>query len=216
VTTIMRNQIILIIITISTLALSGFLFYSGLRAEVDENFFPTGVSSPSAFVVSPAPVSEEPEEVLGEESEATPSTQTSTEAVAVTKVIDGDTIEVEIGGEKYKLRFIGINTPETVDPRRKVECFGKEASAENKRLLSGAEVVLEKDVSETDKFGRLLRYVYLKLDDGSLLFVNDYLVRQGYAYSSEYPPDIKYSGRLNQAQTEAREAGRGLWSRCQT
>jgi micrococcal nuclease len=212
----MRNQIILLLITISILSLSGFLFYSGLRAEVAENFFPTSTASPSSFSVSPEPVSEEAEEVLGEQSQATPGAQLQEVTSRVTKVIDGDTIEIETNGQKFKLRYIGINTPETVDPRKKVECFGKEASAENKRLVDGAEVVLEKDVSETDKFGRLLRYVYLKLDDGSLLFVNDYLVRQGYAYSSAYPPDIKYSGRLNQAQTEAREAGRGLWSTCQT
>ncbi len=212
----MRNQWILLSITVLTLSLSGFLFYSGLKSEVSHTFFPSASSTPSSFVVSPAPASADSEEVLGESSIGTPSAQTSGDTAKVTKVIDGDTIEIEFGGEKFKLRYIGVNTPETVDPRRKVECFGKEASNENKRLLQGAEVILEKDVSETDKFGRLLRYVYLKLDDGGLLFVNDYLVRQGYAYASDYPPDIKYSGRFHQAQSEAREGGRGLWGKCQT
>lgn len=211
----MKNQWILLTVTIFTLILSGFLFYSGLRAEVSQSLFPGTSASPTAFVVSPSPASLDSEEVLGESSEGTPSAaQTSSDTAKVTKVVDGDTIEIEFGGEKFKLRYIGVNTPETVDPRRKVECFGKEASNENKRLLEGAEVILEKDVSETDKFGRLLRYVYLRLDDGGLLFVNDYLVRQGYAYASDYPPDIKYSGRFHQAETEAREANRGLWGKC--
>ncbi|KKQ67074.1 MAG: hypothetical protein US86_C0001G0001 [Candidatus Daviesbacteria bacterium GW2011_GWA2_38_24] len=132
----------------------------------------------------------------------------------VTKVIDGDTIEIEIKGQNFKLRYIGINTPETVDPRRKVECFGKEAAKENQRLVEGREVILEKDISETDKFGRLLRYVYIKLDDGSKLFVNDYLVRQGFAQVSTYPPDTKYTMQFLQAEKEARENNRGLWGSC--
>lgn len=126
----------------------------------------------------------------------------------VTKVIDGDTIEIESG---EKIRFIGINTPETVDPRRKVECFGREASLKTKQLLEGKRVHLEKDINETDKFGRLLRYIHL-----GDLFVNEYLAREGFAYSSSYPPDIKYQTILDLAAEEAKENKRGLWAICQT
>lgn len=125
----------------------------------------------------------------------------------VTKVIDGDTIEVN---SNIKVRYIGIDAPESVDPRRMVDCFGKEASLENKKLVEGKEVRLEKDVSETDKFGRLLRYVYV-----NDTFVNDYLVRQGYALASTFPPDIKYQEQFSQAEREARENNRGLWSKCE-
>ena len=126
--------------------------------------------------------------------------------ILVTRVIDGDTIEIE-GGQR--VRYIGIDTPETSHPQKGVECFGREASAENRKLVEGKKVVLEKDVSEIDKYGRLLRYVYARDT-----FVNQYLVIQGYAHSSSYPPDIKYQDLFAQAEKEARENNRGLWSGC--
>lgn len=121
----------------------------------------------------------------------------------VTRVIDGDTIQIE--GDKV-VRYIGIDTPETVHPSKPVQCYGKEASAKNRELVEGKEVKLEKDVSETDKYGRLLRYVWL--DD---MLVNEYLVKEGYAQSSSYPPDVKYQDRFIEAQKQAREEKRGLW-----
>lgn len=133
------------------------------------------------------------------------------ERAKVVKVVDGDTIELENG---RKVRYIGIDTPETVDPRRPVGCFGKEAKEENKRLVEGREVVLQKDVSETDKYNRLLRYVFLPLDDGNALFVNDYLVREGYAHTLTYPPDIKFNEKFLEGESWARENKRGLWSKC--
>jgi micrococcal nuclease len=132
----------------------------------------------------------------------------------VTRVVDGDTIEVEIAGQEYTLRYIGINTPETVDPRRPVECFGREASDFNKQLVLGEAVGLEKDVSETDQFGRLLRYVWLSgpsTGSGQAEMVNATLVREGYAQASAYPPDVKYQDLFSSLQAEASEAGRGLW-----
>lgn len=126
----------------------------------------------------------------------------------VTRVIDGDTIEIE-GGQR--VRYIGIDTPETVDPRKPVQCFGVEASNRNKQLVDGKRVRLEKDVSETDKYGRLLRYVY---QDNS--FVNLVLVQDGYAYSYTYPPDVKYQNQFTEAQRIAREQNKGLWGSCQT
>ncbi len=124
----------------------------------------------------------------------------------VTRVVDGDTIKVELDGQEYTVRYIGIDTPESVDPRRPVECFGKEASEFNERLVGAKTVGLEKDISETDDFGRLLRYVWL---DGHL--VNARLVSEGFALASTYPPDVRYSDLFAQLQNEAREAGRGLW-----
>ncbi|HEX5368389.1 MAG TPA: thermonuclease family protein, partial [Dehalococcoidia bacterium] len=107
--------------------------------------------------------------------------------------------------------YIGMDTPETVDPRRPVGCFGPEASARNHVLVDGKQVELEKDVSEVDSFGRLLRYVYV---DGSM--VNETLVREGYAQVATYPPDVKYVDRFLAAQREAQGANRGLWGACQT
>lgn len=137
------------------------------------------------------------------------------ERAIVSKVVDGDTIELENG---KVVRLIGIDTPETVDPRRPVGCFGKEASNEVKKLLTGKEVLLQKDVSETDKYKRLLRYIFLPLDSpagsGQVLFVNDYLVREGFAKVLTYPPDIKYNEQFRQAEKESRESKRGLWGSC--
>jgi len=126
----------------------------------------------------------------------------------VTRVIDGDTIEIE-GGERA--RYIGIDTPETVDPRKPMQCFGVEASNKNKELMEGKVVRLEKDVTDRDKYNRLLRYVYV-----GETFINLELVKQGFAYSYSYPPDIKYQDQFLKAQQEAREAKRGLWSACPT
>jgi len=128
----------------------------------------------------------------------------------VTRVVDGDTIEVNLGGTIYKVRYIGIDTPETVHPSEPVECFGQEASDRNSELVEGKTVRLEKDVSETDKYGRLLRYVWV-----GDIFVNDYLVRHGYAYAYTYPPDVKHQEQLRQAQREAIENNRGLWAVCE-
>jgi len=131
------------------------------------------------------------------------------ETAIVVRVVDGDTIDVEIGGETVRVRYIGVDTPETVDPRRPVGCYGQEASARNRALIEGRAVELEKDVSETDAFGRLLRYVYV---DGTM--VNETLVREGYAVVSTFPPDVKYADHFLAAQQEARATGRGLWGVC--
>ena len=119
----------------------------------------------------------------------------------VVNVIDGDTIEVSIEGQTHKVRYIGIDTPE-----KAVEPFGPEAAAKNKELVGGKVVELEKDVSETDQYGRLLRYVYV----GDLM-VNAELVRLGFAQASAYPPDVKYQDLFLRLQQEAREANRGFW-----
>jgi micrococcal nuclease len=124
----------------------------------------------------------------------------------VIRVIDSDTIEVSIDGQTFKVRYLGIGAPETKHPDKPVEPFGLEVATKNEELVGGKVVELEKDVSETDKYGRLLRYVWV----GDLM-VNAELVRLGYAQVSTYPPDVKYQDLFLQLQQEAREAGRGLW-----
>lgn len=121
---------------------------------------------------------------------------------AVTFVTDGDTIEVEIDGRLYDVRYIGIDTPERDEP------FYEEAREANRQLVEGLTVTLVKDVSETDEFGRLLRYVYLQ--DGT--FVNAELIRQGMARVVTFPPDVAMVDYLTALQQEARKAERGLWA----
>lgn len=119
-------------------------------------------------------------------------------SVKVSRIVDGDTIDISTG---QRLRYIGIDTPESGD------CFGSESTKKNKELVLDREVSLEKDISETDKYGRLLRYVWI--DDK---MINEELVRTGYAKVSTYPPDVEYTDRFVQAEREARENKRGLWA----
>lgn len=123
----------------------------------------------------------------------------------VIKVIDGDTIVVE-GGEI--VRYIGIDTPEI--NKENNNCFAQEAWDMNRELVEGKKVKLKKDVSERDKYGRLLRYVWV--DD---LFINEYLVRNGYASASTFPPDVKYANDFLEFQKQAKEENIGLWNSCQ-
>ncbi|MDP3733546.1 MAG: thermonuclease family protein [Candidatus Daviesbacteria bacterium] len=131
--------------------------------------------------------------------------------VLVTKVIDGDTIDIE-GGKR--VRLLGVDTPETKDPRKPVQCFGKEASNKTRELLEGKRVILEKDITDQDKYGRLLRFVYLPLEDGTMLFANDYLIREGYGQVLTIPPDVKFAEQFLEAQKQARIEKKGLWQQC--
>jgi micrococcal nuclease len=129
----------------------------------------------------------------------------------VTRVTDGDTIRVTIQDTEYRVRYIGIDTPESVAPGQSVEPYAIAASEANERLVGGRDVILEQDVSETDRFGRLLRYVWLR-ENGTWTMVNLALVEQGFAQVATYPPDVKYVDRFLAAEREAREEERGLWS----
>jgi micrococcal nuclease len=124
----------------------------------------------------------------------------------VTRVIDGDTIEVDIGGIIYKVRYIGMDTPELDDERPEFCALAQEATRLNRQLVEGETVRLEKDISETDKYGRLLRYVYV-----GDTFVNAELVRQGLAWAKAYEPDTKYQDILDEAEAEARQGKVGIW-----
>ena len=130
------------------------------------------------------------------------SCQSPADTEKVTQVIDGDTIVIASGSH---VRYIGIDTPE-VYPKR--EAFGIEAWLANRELVEGKRVRLEQDVSDTDRYGRLLRYVYI-----GDIFVNAELVRRGLAYAQAYPPDTKYQRLLEELEMEARLAGRGIWAK---
>lgn len=134
----------------------------------------------------------------------------SIEGYKVVKVVDGDTLDVDIEGKIERLRLIGIDTPETVDPRKEVQCFGIEASNKAKELLTGQYVTLEADPSqgERDKYKRLLRYVFLP--DGTNY--NLYMIKEGYAHEYTYDTKYKYQLAFREAETLAQENQRGLWS----
>ncbi len=127
----------------------------------------------------------------------------------VVSVVDGDTIKVDIDGTTETIRIIGLNTPETVDPRKPVECFGKEASNKAKELLSGKTVTLEADSTqgERDKYGRLLRYVFMSngTDYGK------YMISSGYAYEYTYSKPYKYQASYKSTQKSAESSKAGLW-----
>lgn len=133
----------------------------------------------------------------------------ATTTAQVTHVVDGDTIDIIFNCKKERVRLIGINTPETVDPRRPVQCFGKEASDKTKSLLSGATVRIETDPTqnERDKYGRLLAYIFL--DDVN---INKKLIEDGYAYEYTYGKAYKYKKEFKAVQTDAKEQKRGLWA----
>ncbi len=129
----------------------------------------------------------------------------------VFKVVDGDTIKIALENNEIKtVRLIGIDTPETVDPRKPIECFGKEASQKLKSLLEDQPVYLAKDNSQNneDKYGRWLRYVYL--EDGT--FINKLLVMQGYAYEYTYDKPYKFQQEFKEAQMRAQLNDIGLWA----
>jgi micrococcal nuclease len=142
------------------------------------------------------------------------------ESARVTRIVDGDTIEVvitgrgrgagagnaEVGGH-YDVRLLGIDTPESVDPNTAVECFGEEASAALAAFLENQDVVLVDDVENTDAYDRLLRYVYLGQE-----MANARLVANGYALAYTYAPNVRHSALFVRLQRAAREADRGLWS----
>jgi micrococcal nuclease len=127
-------------------------------------------------------------------------------------VVDGDTVDLVIDGTATRVRLIGINTPETVDPDRPVECYGPEAKAYAVSLLPpGTPVRIERDVEPRDDYGRLLGYVH-RASDG--LFVNLELVWQGYAEPLTIKPNTAHTGEIVTAARAAQRAGRGLWSAC--
>jgi micrococcal nuclease len=129
----------------------------------------------------------------------------------VARVVDGDTIMVALAGHSERVRYIGIDTPESVKPDTPVQCFAHRAAAENARLVAHERVRLVRDVEPRDRFGRLLAYVY-RVRDG--VFVNAALVRGGFARTLTIPPNVRFAERFHALAAQARRAGRGLWSAC--
>jgi micrococcal nuclease len=128
--------------------------------------------------------------------------------VPVVDVVDGDTIEVLVDGVEEDVRYIGVDTPE-VDPSIGVECFGSQASEANRRLVAGERVRLVFDDERRDRYGRLLAYVYV-----GERFVNEELVRGGYATTLTIAPNTDFAGRFDRLEQSAGNAGRGLWGEC--
>lgn len=128
----------------------------------------------------------------------------------VISVVDGDTFKINYDGEEAKVRLIGIDTPESVHPdKTKNTSYGKEASNYTKNLIERKNIKLEFDVSKTDKYGRLLAYVYL--ENGEML--NEKLIKEGYAQIATYPPNVKYADKFKSLQEEARKNKVGFWAK---
>jgi micrococcal nuclease len=127
----------------------------------------------------------------------------------VSRVVDGDTVDVERDGVVTRVRLIGVNTPETVDPRKEVECFGVEASDYTKKEIEGENVSLEGDDTQStyDKYGRLLAYIYNEENE----MLNRKLIGNGYAYEYTYDAPYKYQKEFKSLQDFAKNEKRGLW-----
>lgn len=174
----------------------------------------TATVPPSPMQAVPSPTQALPTATIAPLSptSAPPTATPAPERVAarVVEVVDGDTLDVSIDGQTERLRLIGIDTPEVVDPRTPVQCFGREASAKAHELLDGQTVQLEADESqgERDRYGRLLRYIWLP--DGR--HYNLLMIAEGYAHEYTYDVPYRYQAEFKQAEREAREAARGLWA----
>ncbi|HET9198961.1 MAG TPA: thermonuclease family protein [Solirubrobacterales bacterium] len=130
-------------------------------------------------------------------------------AAFVTRVVDGDTVEVRLGSREEDVRYIGVDTPETVKPDTPVQCFGPQASSFNHALVEHRRVLLVFGVERRDVYGRLLAYVYL-----GKRFVNAELVSRGLARTLAIPPNDRFAGRFKRLEIAAARAGRGLWGAC--
>lgn len=180
----------------------GLLFNIALVAAAASDKPPVkqaAVTKPAAATTTPQPV-----------QAAKIADQPVADMYKVAEVVDGDTIKVELNGKSETVRLIGVDTPETVDPRKTVQCFGQEASNFTKKALSGKSVKLEADPSQgdRDKYSRLLRYVVL--EDGANF--NKLLLSEGYAYEYTYNIPYKYQAEFKAAQKAAENGSKGLWA----
>lgn len=200
-------------ITRRRLLIGGFAVFFGLAAIV--SLTPPDSVPGNAALATPAPtvrVTSTPvaiDEVVSGPDAAFGPTGPTTEATVV-RVIDGDTIVVVYGGAEHKVRYIGMDAPETKDPNSLIEWMGPEATAANADLVEGKTVFLEKDVSEVDRFDRLLRHVWLT-DGTAWTLVNLELVRQGVAIAKSYPPDVRYDDLYRAAVADAQTSALGLF-----
>ncbi len=132
--------------------------------------------------------------------------------ITILKVVDGDTVDIDINGHTERVRLIGVNTPETKHPTKPIECFGPEASAYMTQLLpKGTTVRIERDVEARDRYGRMLLYLYLGSDD---LFINLELVARGYGTPMSIEPNTFHRNDFVRAAAQAQAANVGLWKAC--
>lgn len=192
---------------IGLLVLLGLLSLTGLLGCIDEEQVYHGASSTTV------------KETMATDVVAKVEAESAIQTIKakVIRVVDGDTIEVEMGGKTEKVRLTGVDTPETKHPSKPVEAYGKAASDFTQSKLDGKTVYLEMDVQERDKYGRVLAYVWLsqpsEIDDGEIRakMFNAHLLLGGYAQIATYPPNVKYVDYFAECQKEARDADKGLW-----
>ena len=136
-----------------------------------------------------------------------------TEEATVTKIVDGDTIHVDIDGSPFRVRYIGLDAPEVAHDNNPGEPLGNEATEANRELVEGKRVILELDETNVDVFGRLLRYVWLPSDDNETCeMVNVLLAAEGMADVKEYSPDTRWQHELQTAEDQAKDANLGIWA----
>ena len=183
---------------------------ASMPADYTPQPVPIEGSIPPTWTPAPPLPTEQAQPAATAQSGTSQLVPTGAQRATVVRVVDGDTVSVEIDGQEETVRFIGIDTPETKHPSKGVECYGKEASARTAELLDSQTVYLEEDQSQDsrDRFGRILRYVWL--EDGTN--VNMRLVAQGYAFEYTFETPYKYQADFRAAQDEARAAGLGLWA----
>jgi endonuclease YncB( thermonuclease family) len=190
------------------MVISGLFVVGWVISAVDsDNATESGSSASPSVPASTSTMTMTAEPTLDPtESPPTADPQAPGAAATVTRVVDGDTIEVDFEGKNLDVRLIGIDTPETVDPSEPVGCYGPAASRFTTKELDGEHVRLEFDVERLDQYERTLAYVWL----GDELF-NETLVVRGFATVTTYPPNVRYVDRFIAAQRDARSHERGLW-----
>jgi micrococcal nuclease len=192
-------------IAIAILLIGGFS-----DSEINEVVDYSGYQDPETAVVTDDESEEAKQPVSIIESDDSSLTKEEGNKYKVIQVVDGDTIRIEVDGVTESVRIIGMDTPEVVDPRKPVQCFGVEASNQAKKLLSGQTITLEIEESQgtRDKYHRLLGYVIMPdgRDFGTVM------ISTGYAYEYTYNTPYKKQSIYKAAQAEAREAELGLWS----
>ncbi len=133
----------------------------------------------------------------------------------VVRIADGDTVTVEISGARERVRYVGIDAPEVANQQtgRTAECGADAATEANRELVEGAELVLERDATDRDRFGRLLRHPWIQRD-GAWTYVSEALVAAGAVEARTFEPDTLHDERLDRAERAARGAGTGIWGTC--
>jgi len=200
---------ILLFLALPVSAMVGNTTQTNRPDDAQPNTVTSGEKKKESAIVPTTPVKTDPEPVPQTATADSPVLNEG-ELYRVTSIVDGDTIKVSMNGQTETIRFIGIDTPETKDPRKPVQCYGKEASSRMQHYAQSKNVRLEDDPSQgdRDKYGRLLRYVYT--EDGKNIAY--YMIKEGYAHEYTYNKPYKYQTEFQDAESYARENLLGLWS----